>query len=76
MKGEIVVVAERIGDLYYVNELKEEHANTADTVTKSVLMKWHQKMGHLNEVSLKKMLEKEKNTSECKAGNMRSMYNG
>lgn len=34
VSGEIVVVAERVGDLYYVNELNQEHANIADTEAK------------------------------------------
>ena len=56
--GEIVVVAKIQGDLYYVKELQEE-TNIAETDLKykSTLMTWHQKLGHLNEASLKEMQE-------------------
>ena len=56
--GEIVVVAKRQGDLYYVKELQEE-TNIAETDLKykSTLMTWHQKLRHLNEANLKEMQE-------------------
>ena len=46
--GEIIIVAEREGELYYVNELNPELANVAETEVNSVLMQWHEKLGHLN----------------------------
>lgn len=50
----VLAVAKRSGDLYFVSEVPDT-ANVAKAVPKSQIMEWHEKLGHLNEVSLKNM---------------------
>ena len=42
-----------------MNELNQQRTNIADTKAKSLIMKWHEKLGHSNEASLEEMLKKE-----------------
>ena len=51
---EVLAVAKRHGDLYFVEQMAEE-AGMASHQSKSSLMEWHERLGHLNEASLKKM---------------------
>ena len=57
MKQEIVAVATRKGDLYFIQG-KSEEACIAETYKKSQLITWHERFGHLNEKNLKQMFEK------------------
>ena len=53
---DVLAVAEREGDLYFVREVSEiENANIAETRKKSGIMEWHERLGHLNEANLKRM---------------------
>ena len=52
--GKVILEAEREKDLYYVHEVKEE----AHIAEDDKLMDWHEKLGHLNEADLKKVLAK------------------
>ena len=54
---EVVVVAERQGDLYYVNEVREK-AGMLNQKPNSEIMDWHVRLGHLNEASWKMMVTK------------------
>ena len=54
---EVVVVAERQGDLYYVKEVPEK-AGMLNQEPNSEIMDWHVRLGHLNEASLKMMVAK------------------
>ena len=51
-KQEIVTEATRKGDVYFIRE-NSEVVCIADGETKSKLMEWHERLGHVNEVSLK-----------------------
>lgn len=58
LQGNIKMVADRIGDLYYVRTSLPEYAHAAETGSSpSDLLKWHQRMGHLNVHDLKEMVK-------------------
>jgi len=53
---EILAIARREGDLYYVHEVPEnESASVAAAVKRSNITEWHERLGHLNEASLKQL---------------------
>ena len=56
-KEEIVAEATRKGEFYFIRG-NSEVACIADGETKSKLMEWHERLGHVNEVSLKNMANK------------------
>ena len=51
---DVIAVADRQGDLYFVKETRES-ASVADPKSKSKLMEWHERLGHVNETSLRSM---------------------
>lgn len=56
---DILLIADRIGDLYYIRELPNQLACTSSTVVKkSQLQVWHERLGHLNESDLLEMHQK------------------
>lgn len=54
---QIITTADRKGDLYFIRE-SSEYASVAKQSWKSNLMEWHERLGHLNERSLKEMAER------------------
>lgn len=55
-KGEVVVKAERKGDLYFINDFTESTA--AASSNSGEMLEWHNRYGHLNEKDLKKLCVK------------------
>lgn len=57
---DILLIADRIGDLYYVRESPEQLACVSSTnIKKSQLQIWHERLGHLNESDLLEMHKRE-----------------
>lgn len=57
-QGKIKLIADRIGDLFYVRQ-PIEHANKISENNNSLKI-WHERLGHLNEKDLKTMLNHQK----------------
>lgn len=59
--GEVKMIANRVGDLYYIREV-EEIINTVGERSNQDLTLWHQRMGHLDKRCLLEMVKKERVT--------------
>ena len=55
--GQIVAFSERQGDFYFVQEIAE--STSLAKIPPTTLQMWHERMGHLNETSLKMMAKSE-----------------
>ena len=58
--GQIVAFSERQGDFYFVQEIAE--STSLAEIPQTTLRMWHERMGHMNEASLK-MMAKSKRVS-------------
>ncbi|KAG7197002.1 hypothetical protein KM043_017538 [Ampulex compressa] len=56
---DIILIADRFGDLYYIRESPEQQAHASSTVVgKSKLQIWNERLGHLNKSDLLEMHKK------------------
>lgn len=58
-EGKVKLTAERRNGLYYINEQDQFAAKAEVDIKMSNIMKWHLRLGHLNEGSLRELTRKE-----------------
>lgn len=56
-RGKIKMIADRIGDLYYIRETKNTASTISETHTQEFNL-WHQRLGHVNKRCLLEMAKK------------------
>lgn len=59
--NKVKMVADRVGDLFYLREASTAAANCVPETKLSPLQMWHHRLGHLNEKSLRKLLKETNN---------------